>query len=225
MNGEGWTELDRRKNDTHLAWRFNVYSFDIEKTLECRYLRLTQTEENDRGSHSLELCAIEIFGHLSRGSFPLTREMSLDGIISYLTRKHDGNVQDKGIVLMTSKSARSDDPRLTLRNVTVLTDDSQFWSEDQPGQWVCWDFRELRILPTHYTLRSYPLKSWVVEGSLDGRIWTEIDRRRDDKARSFAVAKSTECRFIRLAQTGKSRSGSDRLIISAVEFFGTLFEW
>jgi hypothetical protein len=71
----------------------------------------------------------------------------------------------------------------------------------------------------------------VVESSLDGEAWTEIDRKKNnenfrqgwDRA-SFAVSKSTECRFIRVTQTGKNHRGDDELDIKAFEVFGTLLQ-
>jgi hypothetical protein len=36
---------------------------------------------------------------------------SLEGIISYLTKKHGGNVHEKGIVTIASKSVYDDDPK------------------------------------------------------------------------------------------------------------------
>jgi uncharacterized coiled-coil protein SlyX len=161
--------------------------------------------------------------------FPLHELKSVRGIICYLTRKHGGNVHDKGVVTITSQSVYDG----TVSNTADLTnDDSCFQSGNEPDQWVCWDFHEMRVRPTHYTIRSILLKSWVFEGSLDFVNWTEIDRKRknkDFKARdwvtaSFVVAKSVECRFIRLTQTGQAYDGDDHLLIQAVEFFGTLLE-
>jgi hypothetical protein len=151
---------------------------------------------------------------------------SLDGIVSYLTKKHGGNVEEKGIVTITSKSIWSSD----LKNVADLTSDSHFFSKNEPGQWVCWDFCKMRVLPTHYTICARFLKSWVVEGSLDGSSWTEIDRQTDNQdfktqnTASFAVSKPAEFRFIRLTQTGKRHRNDDVLMLGAVEFFGTLSE-
>jgi hypothetical protein len=90
----------------------------------------------------------------------------------------------------------------------------------------------MRVRPTHYTIKGWYPKSWVVESSLDGEAWTEIDRKTnnvDFKANnwataSFAISKSAECRFIRLTQTGKNHGGNDYLAIQAFEFFGTLLE-
>jgi hypothetical protein len=161
---------------------------------------------------------------------PMKEAKSLDGMISYLTKKHGGNVQEKGIVTITSKSVYNDDPMYALKHVADLTSDSGFWSKDEPGQWVCWDFREMRVRPTHYTIRADCLKSWVVEGSLDGSSWTEIDWQTDNQhfmgtnTASFAVSKPAEFRFIRLTQTGQNHGHDDRRILGAVEFFVALSE-
>jgi hypothetical protein len=87
----------------------------------------------------------------------------------------------------------------------------------------------MRVRPTHYTINCWLLKSWVVESSLDGEAWTEIDRKTDNKdfeegwpTASFAVSKSADCRFIRLTQTSKNHLAGDSLYIRAFEFFGTV---
>jgi hypothetical protein len=170
--------------------------------------------------------------------FPLKQARSRDGIISYLTKKHGGNVHDKGIVIITSKSVVMDHPDCAVRNIADLTSNSHFQSKDEPGQWICWDFNEMRVRPTHYTFDSVSLKWWVLEGSLDGQAWTEIggkpkiDRKSGFMAQfmnaadaipilqaSFPVSNSAECRFIRLTQTS-----DDSVLMTAFEFFGTLFE-
>jgi hypothetical protein len=103
--------------------------------------------------------------------FPLHPEESLNGIICELTRKHSGNVHDKGIVLMTSKSVDEGE----VKHLVDLGSRSGFGSKDESEQWVCWEFRESLIRATHYTIRSskdnYP-KSWVFEGSTNGVLWT-----------------------------------------------------
>jgi hypothetical protein len=71
----------------------------------------------------------------------------------------------------------------------------------------------------------------VVESSLDGQAWAEIDRKKNCKdfqygsqSASFAVSNSAECRFIGLAQTGENHLWKDDLLFQAVAFFGTLLE-
>jgi hypothetical protein len=88
----------------------------------------------------------------------------------------------------------------------------------------------MRVRPTHYTVTAAWLKSWVVEGSLDGESWAEIDRQTNNQDFEywspawFAVSNPAECRFIRLTQTDKNHRGNDVLNLYAVEFFRTLSE-
>jgi hypothetical protein len=167
---------------------------------------------------------------MKKVEIPMEEANSLEGIILHLTKKHGGNVHDKGIVTITSKSVLHDHPDFAPKYAADLNDDEYFSAKREPGQWICWDFREMRVRPTHYTIQSFLLKSWAVEGSVDGESWTEIDRQTDTwvLARlgraSFTVSKSAECRFIRLTQTDKNHHGDDCLGLCAVEFFGTLSE-
>jgi hypothetical protein len=123
--------------------------------------------------------------------FPLKEAKSLEGIISYLTRKHGGNVQDNGIVTITSKSVCNDHRRNALRRVADFASDACFWSNGEPGEWVCLDFHEMGLRPTHYTIKSYLLKSWVIESSLSLVNWTEIDRKTDND--NFNAELGPEC--------------------------------
>jgi hypothetical protein len=144
-----------------------------------------------------------------------------------IPRLHGGNVHEKGIVRITSKSVLDG---YDLENLVNLTDWC-FFSKDEPGQWVCWDFGDMRVRPTRYTIEAYKLATWVVEGSSDGDSWTVIDRQTDSQnfkagrtRASFAVWKLVNCRFIRLTQTRRNHSASDQLILRFVDFFGTLYE-
>jgi hypothetical protein len=128
----------------------------------------------------------------------------------------------------------NDDPKWTRRNLAELTDRSSFGSQNAPGQWVMWDFGNLRISPTHYSIKSAKnnhLRSWIVESSLDAVSWAKIDRRPNNSdlngwhvVASFPVSNSGKCRFIRLTQIGKNHSGFDDLVFSAFDIFGTLVE-
>jgi hypothetical protein len=69
----------------------------------------------------------------------------------------------------------------------------------------------------------------MVQSSVDGQTWTEIDRHDsfDDMSSSimtFAVSISRECRFIRLVQLSLDNHGNRYVCISAFEFFGALIE-
>jgi hypothetical protein len=152
----------------------------------------------------------------------------LQGIIWNLTNECGGNVHEKGIVTLTSKSVYDDDPRGALKNLVDLMSEDAFMSKTVPGEWICWDFHELRVRPTHYTICSSDLQSWVLEGSLDGESWAVIDRRMkrreftDWNAASFAVYDTVEVRFIRLSGPGGLHPDDNGLLLTSVEFFGTL---
>jgi hypothetical protein len=52
---------------------------------------------------------------------------------------------------------------------------------DTRNNWWCYDFKERRIAPTRYTIRTFSgvpdkahLKSWLVETSADGEDWGEV---------------------------------------------------
>jgi hypothetical protein len=183
-----------------------------------------------------------------------------DGIIAHLTRECGGNVHDRNVVNVTSGSfekvtwgpnpylgAVNNHPSFAAKNVADLETDLFFHSayrkeeEDIPhtrNNWICYDFKERRIVPTHYTIRtndggsgSSHLKSWLVETSTDGKNWREVAHEEDNKqlkgsrfTPTFAVAGGEECRFIRLVNIGRNHLGSDSLRISAWEIFGNLTE-
>jgi hypothetical protein len=104
--------------------------------------------------------------------------------------------------------------------------------------WICYDFKERRIIPTHYAVRSsgggpiwHHLKSWLVKTSADGERWREIDHKENSNelngrwfTRIFAVAEAEPSCFIRLVNIGRNHRGDDLLWISAWEIFGTLIE-
>ena len=153
------------------------------------------------------------------------------GIIEHLQRECGGNVHDKGIVNVTASSVVSSD---YLPKSVVSRGD--FYTQNQPDQWICYDFKHQSVSPTSYSVRScgsqYP-KNWVIEVSNDGSSWTEIDRRsnNDDLNNSYNSANfkianvpSESYRFFRLRQTGKNSQSYDTLRLAGLEIFGTLFQ-
>jgi hypothetical protein len=160
----------------------------------------------------------------------------LEGIISYLTNVYGGNVAEKRVVDITASGYWKDHyPHCA----ADLLGNSYFESDTAPNQWICYDFRVMRIRPTHYSLRSqyngalngFHPKSWVVEASVDGQGWTEIDRRLDTDAingknvtATFACSTLRETRMVRLRQIGKNWTGNNTLLFSSLEIFGALRE-
>jgi hypothetical protein len=162
--------------------------------------------------------------------FSPSTDGSLDGIISHLSHEHGGNVHDRGIV---SISASSICEPYAPKNAADLETETYFESQCRPDQSLCYDFMNQRLIPTHYTIRTHPnnwfLRSWTLEGSIDGSSWIQLDDQKNNATTNsgrpigtFAIPHSSECRFIRLRQTGKNASWSDYLILQGFEVFGEL---
>jgi hypothetical protein len=98
----------------------------------------------------------------------------------------------------------------------------------------------MKVIPTHYSIRLYSCspgghnpKNWVVEGSIDGQLWDELDRRENNSdlnslyaVKIFPVSnsdsKSGPFRMIRLRQIGPNHANRHYLIFTAFEIFGSL---
>jgi hypothetical protein len=106
---------------------------------------------------------------------------------------------------------------------------------NSPNQWLCYDFKDRKIEPTHYSIHAHSnnfyLRHWVLEGSLDGSKWDAVDQHMNDTTTNtehpigtFKISKSIAYQYIRLRQTGKNATGDDHLILFAFEIFGRLIE-
>jgi hypothetical protein len=164
-------------------------------------------------------------------------QYELNGVMAFLRRSHGGNVHDKGVVNVTASSFCFFEPK----NVADIGVQSAFQTKSNTSsEWVQYDFKGMRIRPSHYTLRSgyhwgvndsHP-KNWVIEVSETGREsdWTEIDRQTNnadfngpDKRKSFTISRSVgPVEFIRLRMTGPNHGGSNYLGLSDWELFGEL---
>ena len=261
-DGNSWMEVDRRENEDDLKQK-SIENFKIYHvpSVPVRFFRLRHMKKKDDGDYSMKIRCLEIFGTLSTAQeveqpSPAQREIiyqadkegqvppplvppKLDGIIAYLTLVHCGNVHDRGIVNVTASSVHNEDSANHPRNALELGTNSPFISNDEQNAWICYDFRDRRVIPKSYSIRScdYKLsanpKSWVFEVSDDGGTWTEVDCRKDnedlkfsDQFQNFEICNipSERVRFIRLRQTGKNHCGDHRLQLTSLEIFGDLFE-
>jgi hypothetical protein len=102
--------------------------------------------------------------------------------------------------------------------------------------WVCYDFKDRRVAPTHYSLRTctahgqhcFPT-SWVIEVSEDGQRWEVIDRKSEgssmnlnDFTKTFAVDTPQSGQMVRFRQTGPCNTAGYCMDLTSFELFGTL---
>jgi hypothetical protein len=110
-----------------------------------------------------------------------------------------------------------------------------FYTQDTVNSWICYDFKDMRVTLTHYSVRSrrdgndYHLRSWILEGSNDCKSWVEIDHHTNDSSLNsegaiaiFPISSSSDYQYIRLRQIDVNSSGTHHLIVSAIEFYGIL---
>jgi hypothetical protein len=232
----------------------SLISINIEYSvlLECvkyEYLSRDSIESFvDLISNSFEFLTLQVWRHLrsrlisgpfsSMSSryhcfiFGYEKGKSFEGIISFLTREHGGNVHDHDIVCVTSSSVHGN---YLLKNIVDFDNLLCAHTNSEPNAWICYDFKDRRVNVTHYSLRarndsgSNHLMNWMIEGSVDGREWVELDRRNDcrdllgtNRSATFSTSKTGYFRQIRLRQTGKESSGYDYLTVGAFELFGSL---
>jgi hypothetical protein len=131
------------------------------------------------------------------------------GVIGHLTMECGGNVHSCGVVDVTcgsfEKATHGTNPHLgayhnrddcAAKKAVDWETVSYFYSayrmkeKDIPhmrNNWICYDFKERRFLPTHYALRSddgdsgWYLKSWIIKTSVDGENWQEVAREEDNR--------------------------------------------
>jgi hypothetical protein len=144
---------------------------------------------------------------------------------------------DKGAVKVSASSIAADAKEL---NSVVGREPAMFCTqgnEKAGADWVCFDFKEQKVLTTSYTLRHYNktgnvLRNWKLEGSLDGKEWELVDERTEDDhivdkagaTASFFLARPVRKVFnqLRIVVTGKNSSGNHKLCLSGCEFYGCL---
>jgi hypothetical protein len=155
--------------------------------------------------------------------------VSVDGILAYLTKKHGGNLHEKGIVTVTGNSIK------TIQHLTDPLNPSGYVSWTVADGWFCYDFGDLRIDATRYAVQSccnsMVAQSWTVEVSENGQKWVAVHAVSDttplkpSKAIvSYAMARAPRFRFLRVCHQGPNHSGAFNYHLFAFEVFGKLYE-
>ena len=169
--------------------------------------------------------------------YPPENENSFDGILSFLRNKTNNNINS--VVNITSSSCFSPSENNQPENVVIYEDRKKaFWSDLIKNSWLCIEFKENRIIPSDYKIRScscspnwaHP-KSWVIETSNDNESWSIIDEvtncpflNGQGLVHTFKIKKELkdEVRFIRMRGIGPDWQGTSSLMIDSIEFYGTL---
>lgn len=163
-----------------------------------------------------------------------------NGILTKLGQGNAMNALSNQIVNITASSIAfsSYQPK----NVLNYGNDKQvFYSLDEPNSWLCIHFKDHRVNPSHYSIKttSYGDKNnhiprdWDIEGSNDNAHWDHLDSRRNEesihdvaKANTFEITdaanKLNYYKYLRIIQKGKNTSNNNVLFFSSIEFFGKI---
>ena len=169
--------------------------------------------------------------------FKCSNEKKFEGIINYLNQKSNGLI--KNLIGITSSSVYDSNDIHQPINIALFDDQKKrFRSMDSPGSWIRIDFKDHRIIPSDYAIRStewgvncgHPA-NWVIECSKDGSSWTVVDEQRNCsylngkyQVHSFKISSQcdSEFRYIQVRSTGQSWAGTNTLAFDSFEVYGKL---
>lgn len=165
-------------------------------------------------------------------------ENTFAGIVSYMKKNSTTNIYDLIDITYSSNNNENSD-QYHPRSMFMYEDKGKhFVTKNIKGSWICFDFKDHRVIPTDYTLRSastypnwYHPKSWVIEGSTDNLSWQILDDQKNcsylngkNLSHTFKIKneESNEFRFIRMKSTGNDWGNANYLAIESFEIYGTL---
>lgn len=174
-------------------------------------------------------------------SFDKNESNRFKGIIYTLGDGNPRKVLTDKIINIHSSSPYNNSESSQNKNVVNFDDYSgAFQSVDDENAWLAYDFKNRKVCPSCYSIRSTNwggtghshLQSWIIEGSNDFQNWKMLDLRKNDRSldgNSFSNTFSIEKRngdeyfqYLRIMLNGRNTSGGIRLDISALEFFGII---
>lgn len=168
--------------------------------------------------------------------FPYQEEKGFNGIINYLKSISKDKIFDK----IEIKSSSVLEGKRPPQNVIIYDNKNKdFSTKNEENSWISFDFKNYTIIPTNYTIQSFPRgsngyahpKSWVIEGSNDNKNWEIINEQTNSPAlngesvvHTFTVQKMYQkaYRYLKMRITGPNWGDLATLCFSAIEFYGTL---
>ena len=198
----------------------------------CERLKEELKESKQRKSHK---CTEKV---KKRIEFKYSESNQFSGIINYLNKT---NQNINNCINITSSSVYGNQSNCLPTNVVLFNDQNNFFfPNNEQNCWICFDFKERRVVPTHYTIKTstagwvsghYP-KSWIIQGSIDNESWETIDEVKETNSlngsgaiNTFTINKQNEheFRYIKMKSTGYCTSNNSYYFsIDSFEIYGNL---
>lgn len=186
------------------------------------------TVKNDSRSFKHEYKCIEIENKFNE----------FDGILNFLQTHY--NIKDE--VNITYSTCRNGDPFNLLQ---YENKENYFISDNFPNSWICFEFKNHKIIPSNYIIRtrnnesSNHLKSWIIEGSNDKSYWIKLDEEINNSSlngasytHSFTISYNENnqlpFKYLRLRQIGPTwfyfngNYNGHQLLLNSIEFYGKI---
>ena len=217
IDHETWTSLSNRLTKPILKQN--------EKENEERRRRYENTKIENENEKRKKKCEEKIFSPQQENEFV--------GIINYLKSK--GDISNQFEITASSIGHPNHPPK----NVIDYQNRKDFCTKNEPGSWICFDFKENKIIPTNYQIMSSQFgtnnwhpKSWQIQGSNDeteNKNWTTIDEQINCPILNgkwvthiFQISNSIAYRYIRMIITDKNWYGNYYLFLDSFELYGKL---
>lgn len=206
---------------------YKMSSLLWQKICQC----ITKKHDHSRNQNTDSKLVLDYDGNINH---------CFNGIIHHFTDECGGNVDENRIIKITASSAIVG---YYPKFAADLEDNNHYFSSlSRENSWLLYDFKEKKINPSYYAIRTrhdfgrgqgHP-KCWAIEGSnsADDNDWTLLDTRNGitelDDANAIEVFeiqtkhKNDEFRYLRIRQITDNSQGSYNLAISALEFFGSV---
>lgn len=194
----------------------------------------------DSNGDSFEIVSRKLETNGVKFEFDGNASHRFSGIINYLRGSKNVNVSDEGIISVSASSVR--DIHYAKNAVDFEKDD--FYHSDGGRDWLLYDFKDKKICPTHYSIRTpsnhanrqFPM-NWCIEVSNTGNEndWKIIDSRQNvtsvsspNQSDTFNIgqklANEESYRYVRFRSTGDSSGDCGCIVISSLEYFGALIK-
>jgi hypothetical protein len=155
-----------------------------------------------------------------------------DGILKSLRSSCGENPHTGGEVVISASSTMAKRPH----QVVDYGWNNYWYSNDEANSWLQIDFKNRRVLLTHYSLNSNKagsnyIRKWVLEASDDEKTWETLDSRDTDelvgrsRIKIFPIISSARYfRYVRIRQTGTDSNNHHTLVLTNLELFGNVKE-
>lgn len=238
---------DENEEEPDIISFFEKVEFD--KLSENKFIEFILKLDSDKITHTLwnKICSGFCYYKKEQNKnsdvknflFDGNEKHQFEGIISHLSKECGGNVHDKKVVEITASSIYKDE--YLAKNVSYFNDNNHlFFSDNKENSWLLYDFKNRKVRPTGYTIRSRPRnkesshpRSWIVEGSNDKVRWKTLDSQKDvdclcgeNLSCTFKIQENLKSdeffQYLRIRQTGKNSRGNDYFGFEALEYFGSI---